>query len=119
MIIDATMIVGVLFVEAIGRSFGLRGKIMGIWMAIWGYFSLLPFSVSVLLTLLELNSASIFVCGLGFVGFTVWFLLITTVFAKTEDQTQYIIQLNKLDDYLKRGYTVVVVLEDGRVVVES
>lgn len=120
MIVDATMIVGVLFVEAIGKSFGMRGKPMAVWMAFWGYFSLLPFSVSVLLALLELNSFAIIFCGVGFVGFTAWFLLVTTIFAKSrEDQTQYIIQLTELDGCLKRGYRFVVALQDGRVVVES
>jgi hypothetical protein len=121
MIVDATMIVGVLFVEAIGKSFRLRGeRAMGIWMALWGYISLLPFSVSVLLALLEFNSVAIFACGLGFVGFTMWFLLVTTAFAKAPaNQIQYIVQLNELDDYLKRGYSVVLDLKDGRIVVES
>ena len=77
-IVDAAMIVGILFVEAIGRSFRARGDVgMARWLAIWGYVALLPFTASSILALAG-NEKAIFAAGIGFVGFAGWFLLVTT-----------------------------------------
>jgi len=119
-IVDATMIVGILFVEAIGRSFKVAGNVgMAKWLMIWGYVALLPFAASSILALAG-NEGAILAAGIGFVGFTGWFLFVTTylAFSKEDTQLQYIADEDELEKWLEGGYVVVTVLKNGRVIVE-
>ncbi len=118
LIVDATMIVGVLFVEAMGRAMGIgipRG--MGRWMFIWGLVALLPFSTSSVLALSG-NELAVGSAGVGFVGFTVWFLFISYTFASGRREVQKIVEENDLPQFLQQGYCVVAVLNSGKVVIE-
>jgi len=118
LITDATMIVGILFAEAIGRSFGIvTAKFMGRWMFLWGIASLLPFSISALLALTE-NEYAIWATGIGFIGFVLWFLFVSALESTGEYQRQYIVRETELESFLKEGYVVIAVLNSGDVVVE-
>jgi hypothetical protein len=118
LIVDATMIVGVLFVEAIGRAIGIKVTWgMGRWMFIWGVVALLPFSVSSVLALAG-NDLAIGSAGIGFIGFTTWFLLISFAVGKEKTSGQMVVEENELDKWLKEGHVVVAVLKSGRVVIE-
>jgi hypothetical protein len=119
-IIDATMIVGVLFAEAVGRGFGIKqGLLLGRWMLIWGLTSLLPFSISSILALAS-SEVSIFFAGIGFIGFTGWFLVVCLARATAKEMTEHqiVVREEELEGYLKNGWYVVAVLQSGRVVIE-
>lgn len=121
LIVDATMIVGVLFAEAIGRGYGLKGGTrIALWMAYWGWFVLLPFSVSAILGLID-NTWAIGITGIGFGAFLGWFLFSSTIFGsqwKPHTRIQSIVDEDSLDANLERGFVVVAVLKSGKVVIE-
>jgi hypothetical protein len=119
LIVDATMIVGVLFAEAIGRSYGLHvGRSMARWMLIWGLVSLLPFSTSALLAMIE-NGFTILVTWIGFYGFVAWFFVISIIGSFEKDvQKQEIVKESMLASRLADGWVVVAVLDSGDVVIE-
>lgn len=121
LIVDATMIVGVLFVEAFGKALGIKTTWgAGTWMLIWGLVALLPFSISSILGLIG-NDLSIWLAGVGFVGFTAWFLIISSIAAKSIHESevcQKIVEENELAKYLAQGWVVVVVLQSGKVIIE-
>jgi len=117
-IIDATMIVGVLFTEAIGRAFGIRTSFgMGRWMLLWGLISLLPFSISAILALFGSEFSIISAC-FGFAGFSLWFLFTTFSIGLEKTPPQRIVTEAELQSYLNLRWCVVAVLESGNVVIE-
>lgn len=120
LIVDATMIIGVLFVEAIGRAFGIRVVwSAGRWMLIWGLVALLPFSVSAVLALIGTDLAIAF-AGVGFIGFIAWFILISAIMSPRSEvgECQEVVEEKDLEEWLKEGWRVVAVLRSGKVVVE-
>lgn len=120
LIVDATMIVGVLFAEAMGRALGAKQAWdIAAYMSVWGYIALLPFSLSAIMGLVNFDAGALWGCGIGFGGFVAWFLLVTTIIATDKDkQCQHLIDRNQLDDSLKKGFVVVTVLPDGKIVME-
>jgi hypothetical protein len=120
LIVDATMIVGILFVEAIGRSFEIRAWSMGRWMLLWGFVALLPFSVSSILALIG-NELAIASAVVGFVGFTAWFILMSSAWAfgtTMEEKYEKVVEEKDLEKWLQKNWRVVTVLQSGRVVIE-
>jgi hypothetical protein len=124
LIVDATMIVGVLFAEAVGRALGIRmAWNMGLYMLTWGIFAVLPFSASSIFAILGNEWVASVSAMVGFMGFTIWFFSICYVVSKSrwrtnKEQSQKVVDEESLEAWLRGGWEVVAVLKSGKIVVE-
>jgi hypothetical protein len=120
LIVNATMIVGALFAEAVGRAMGIKSAFGAArWMLIWGLVAVLPFSLSAMLAIFGYEAAN-WITLIGFIGFVTWFLVVSFAIgvSKGSGSCQFIVSEEELAGYLNRGYVVVAVLESGKVVIE-
>ena len=88
-------------------------------MMMWGFLALLPFSVSALLALAGIDLA-ILATAIGFIGFAglVFVSQCNRRSWKTYRQRQIVVDQNVLEENLEKGFRVVTVLSNGKVVIE-
>lgn len=66
LIVDATMIVGILFVVTFGQAIGLKRERIADWMYAFCLFGILPFTASAILALLEQTEPARWSCIIAF-----------------------------------------------------